>query len=320
MVTSEKTTGASAVSRAWRMVSAETWDSGHLARGSFSPDGQRDLACRDGVQRVRGLDRQQVQPDRQVDIVLGRVVQDCPQPQREAMGEMRGKVQEMRGQLQKDRADFKEKAQDMRDDMRAQGQQMRDDMKKQMEGATTPEARKALVDEMKAKRDAFQDQKQGMQDKIREGKQQFVKKNLDIASMRFGGVVQQFDSIVARMSDFVAKKKTEGKDVAALETSLAAAKTAVDAAKADINKVADISKTVTANTAGATDKAAIKTAVQAANDSIKKAQKDFSRSRCKLQTLTTLSDLLPVAQKIKKITQDQTSLILRFIQNPHEWL
>ncbi|QQR81525.1 MAG: orotate phosphoribosyltransferase [Deltaproteobacteria bacterium] len=50
------------------------------------------------------------------------------------------------------------------------------------------------------------------------------------------------------------------------------------------------------------------------------AQKEFSKSKCKLQTLTTLDNLLPVAQKMKKITEDQVSLILRFSKNPNQWL
>ena len=46
------------------------------------------------------------------------------------------------------------------------------------------------------------------------------------------------------------------------------------------------------------------------------AQKDFSTAKVHLQTLTTLEALLPVAKKLKKITENQVALILRFSKNP----
>ncbi len=49
------------------------------------------------------------------------------------------------------------------------------------------------------------------------------------------------------------------------------------------------------------------------------AQKAFSKAKCRLQTLTNLDELLPVARRLKKITEDQASLILRFSKNPDDW-
>ncbi len=45
----------------------------------------------------------------------------------------------------------------------------------------------------------------------------------------------------------------------------------------------------------------------------------FKNSKCQIHTLTALDNLLPVARKLKKITEDQVSLILRFSKNPLQW-
>jgi hypothetical protein len=81
-------------------------------------------------------------------------------------------------------------------------------------------------------------------------------------------VTKQFDTILAKLGEFVATKKVAGVKVADAEAALLKAKSATDAAKSAVAKVAEVNKTVAG---GAPDKVAIKTAVEAANTAIKAA-------------------------------------------------
>lgn len=210
----------------------------------------------------------------------------------EAFQQNRQQVKEDRKDMKEDRAEFRATVQTGKKEIREEGKAMREDMRNKIQGAVTPEARKALGDEMKDKREAMQDKRKEFRGKVKEERKEFVQKHLTIAGQRFGGVINQFDTILTKLNEYVTKRKSEGATTTDAEAAIAAAKTATDSAKTAIAKVTEISGTIGT---GDADKDAIKAAVQAANDAIKAAHAALKTAGEKVRALKP-ADTKPATQ------------------------
>lgn len=148
------------------------------------------------------------------------------------------------------------------------------------------EARTTKIEEKKAE---VAEKRAERKSKIEAKRVENVKKLNQKAVERFTNAIARQGNIGARLESFIAKAKSEGKDVAALETSLAEARTLYDVAS---TKVAGLEAALEAALALETPKEA-RTEIQA---KIKEAKKAIDDAHVKMaQTLKLAKALRPAA-------------------------
>lgn len=218
-------------------------------------------------------------------------------PIKDARMENKNERQEIRGEIKTERKQFQDQVKIDREKMRAEVKDNREEFKTKIKEADTPEERKMVKEqfnqmkeenkdlrrktneEIKTRREELktkfkaeiEESKIGRKEKLDTARKEKVSLVLTQALGRLGNAVGALENFDKKVSERIAKRKSEGVDVSKAESLLGVARTKLDEAKSAVEAV----KSVTGEAVNATDgvsKDALKASIEKARDAVKSAR------------------------------------------------
>lgn len=203
--------------------------------------------------------------------------------------DLRDGAREARTQYKEVRTERKGEASAYRAETKEAAQAARADVKSQLDAASTPEERKAIMEEARTSakelRGTVKEDRANFRETNKELRGEFIAKAKDRLaarlvhiSIRLDGALARFNQLTERVQSYIDKKTEAGLDTAAAQAALDTSETAKDTAKAQVAETKELIKTILASDTPKEEmeglRASIKEstrAIRAANDAMKDA-------------------------------------------------
>ena len=198
------------------------------------------------------------------------------------------KVKEARTEFLKDRKQALEARAEKAAELKTTAQEVKSELKAQFDAATTTEAKAAVREEAKTKREELRVTAQTYKEEWRERVKDYFKQRVEATFKRFAAHVDKAERVDARIVTVLAKLEAASIDTSAVKTSLEAARTNIADAESTMSSVRTTIETVVETGSKSEVRAAFaeaKTEIKTATQALKAAYLDIRKAVAELKAL-----------------------------------
>lgn len=186
--------------------------------------------------------------------------------------DLREKIQN----AQDKRADIKNAITNVREDAKEKRMDLQRASKDKIRAATSSDAKRDVVKDTRQNAKTIIEARRASTTPLKQELKELTRKHFAVSIQRFSIAIKQFDNLAQRIQSRIDKIKSTGIDTSSVEAALAAARSAIETARADAKAVSDIVAQVK-DTGNARDvRREIETAVKKASANVKAAHKALS--------------------------------------------